>query len=390
MKLAESIRKNKDDIKGIMQHTYPDFVFRGKDDLIVGTIPVFNFHDLTPEKFEIQLKYLFENKYVTINADTLLCILSGEIKPIDKAVVLTFDDGLESLWSIAFPLLKKYGFVGISFIIPNLISNNNSYYPNLVDVWNKKSSLDKLLERDKISPLCTWSEIIRMHESGVIDFQSHSLTHGTVYINDKIVDFVNPAFKPNFLSIMYNPLASGNFNYKLREIKWGLPIYESDSVLSTERRYIANETVNEACIKFVEANGGENFFQKTGWRKQLLTVHKRTKSKFEKDIHYQSITERLDDIAYELSTSKKEIELKLNKSVDHLCLPWYRASGKTINIAKEVNYKGCYWGIVKNKSVNKVGDNPFFIKRINHNFIFSLPGKKRKPIFKVLEEKWFG
>lgn len=374
MKFAESLRKNKDEIKGIIKHAYPDFVFKEINELEKGDIPVFHFHDLNAEKFEEQLKYLYENHYKTIDASTLMHILIGDIKPIDKAVVLTFDDGLRSIWEVAFPLLEKYGFKGVSFIIPGLINNQGS-----------DTSFSE------IPSLCTWPEIVEMHKSGFLDFQSHSLNHGTVFISDKVVDFINPLFKPNFAFNSYNPLSSKDLNIKLREdIKWGLPIYESDSNLLAEKNYIQNEIVDKTCTKFVEDNGGEDFFKRKGWRKKLVKIYKSTKSKFEEEQLYRSKKDRLDEIVNDLSLSKKEIELKLGKNVEHLCFPWYKASSDTVNLAKEIGYRSCYWGIVENESINKVGGNPFYIKRINSNYIFSLPGKKRKSMFKILREKWLG
>jgi Polysaccharide deacetylase len=380
--IKESFVKNKDDIRGIFLFTYPKFVFRKTDELPLGNIPIFNFHYLAPEKFEMQLRYLFQNNYKTINAETLARILSGKIKPIERAIVLTFDDGLKSLWTIAYPLLKKYEFTGISYIIPSLINNHQYFENTAVNV----SSLNK--NRD--SSLCAWDEIIKMHESGVIDFQSHSLTHGTVFINDKIVDFINPSFQPNFINNRFNPLLFNDSDVTSINVKWGLPIYKSESNLAAEKRYIENNDVQQICTQFVKGNGGESFFSKPGWRKQLIKVYKSAKSNFEKEKYYQSSKERLEDIVNELSISKKEIELKLNKRVEHLCFPWYRASVMTVNMAKEVGYKSSCWGIVKNESINKVGDNLFFIKRINNNFIFSLPGKERKAIVNILGKKYLG
>lgn len=372
IKFEESLRKNKDEIRGIIKHAYPDFVFKDVNELKKGFIPVFHFHDLNAEKFEEQLNYLYENKYNTIDANTLMHILRGDIKPIENAVVLTFDDGLRSIWEIAFPVLKKYGFKGVSFIVPGLINNQGINEP-----------------LSEVPSLCTWPEIVEMHNSGFFDFQSHSLNHGTVFVSDKVVDFINPFFKPNFVFNSYNPLSSKDLNIKLRkDIKLGLPIYESDSNLSATKNYIPNEIVDKNCIKFVEDNGGENFFSSRGWRKRLLKIYNSSKSEFEKERQYRSKKDRLNEIANDLLLSKKEIELKLKKNVEHLCFPWYKASSDTVNIAKEVGFNSCYWGIVENKSINKVGDNPFYIKRINSNYIFCLPGKKRKSILKVLKEKW--
>ncbi len=187
MKLGESFRKNKEDIQGIFLKAYPEFVFKKMDKQKLCSIPVFTFHHVIAEKFERQLKYLYENNYKTIDADTLICVLSGEIKPDERTIVLTFDDGLSSLWTIIYPLLKKYRFVGVSFLIPFLIEEQKEYYPNLENVRQNGASIHELSGREKKISLCTWNEIYEMHNSGIIDFQSHSSYHSSVFINDKLI-----------------------------------------------------------------------------------------------------------------------------------------------------------------------------------------------------------
>ena len=389
MNLKESFRKNKEDIQGIFLRAYPDFVLQEIDKMETNDIPVFTFHNVEPYKFERQLKYLAKNNYKTLNADTFESVLSNRIKPIENAVVLTFDDGSSSLWTTAYPLLKKYGFIGISFLIPFVIQEKNEYYPNLEDVWQGKSSLKEILEREKITPLCTWDEIKKMHNSGVIDFQSHSSSHSFVFINDKLVDFVNPYFR---FSHINNELISitvnrGGTEKLLEASDLGFPIYEYESTLSTKIRYIENEKVSNACVEYVRKHGGVNFFKKHNWKKQLIKIWKSAKSTYEKEVYFQTAEERHQDIERNLSESKRIIETKLNKPVKHFCYPWYKGTKLSIEISQNVGYQSNYWGIIKNNAVNRIGDDPFYIKRINENYIFSLPGKGRKSLVEIESEK---
>ncbi|HEX9203227.1 MAG TPA: hypothetical protein VF964_04635, partial [Vicinamibacteria bacterium] len=86
---------------------YPDFVTGGP--LARAEVPVFIFHSLEPESFGRKLRYLAENDYCTLAADQYFCVLMGACKPPDRAVLLTFDDGRGSLWSVGLPLMKRYG-----------------------------------------------------------------------------------------------------------------------------------------------------------------------------------------------------------------------------------------------------------------------------------------
>lgn len=388
MNIKEVFRKNKDDLKGIFLRSYPDFIFKKRTVLETGEIPVFVFHSVIKEKFEEQLKYLAENNYKTVKADNLLDILTGDKKGFEKTVVLTFDDGLGSLWTIAYPLLKKYGFVGISFLIPSIINDNDEVFPNLEDFWQGKTSMDTISQRESISPFCKWNEIKTMHNSGIIDFQSHSNYHSSVFVSNKLVNFVNPAFKPSLLNSSLNPLVIINGKEILgNDIDWGFPIYKWDANLNTKTRYIENEMVSKSCIEFVKHNGGKNFFTKYDWKKQLENHWRESISKFEKFKNFQFPGERENDIKAELIESKQTIENKLNKDVKHLCYPWYKGNKNSIKISNEVGYKANYWGMIGGRAINIVGDDPFYIRRLNEQYVFSLPGKGRKSLFKLLSNK---
>ena len=388
-KIKDIYRKNKQDIHGILFKKYPDFILKKTSNLEIGEIPVFVFHSVISEKFEKQLKYLSDNNYKTISTDTLINIITGKIKPIEKAVVLTFDDGRASLWSIAYPLLKKYRFVGVSFIIPFLVESKDEYYPNLDDVWQGSALVQEISDREKVLPLCTWEEIKKMHDSGVIDFQSHTLSHSSVFISNKLVNFVNPDFQPSPLHNTFNPwVIKEGSEILLESSEWGFPIYESDSSMSAKNRYIENEDVSKTCIEYVKNHGGLNFFKKQDWEKQIKRVWKKAQLFYEKKKLFQNTDERYKDIEKELFISKKEIETKLNKIVNHLCYPWYGGSDLSIQISKKIGYKSNFWGMLEGGAINSVGDNPFYLKRLDENYIFSLPGVDRKSLFKIQKEKF--
>jgi peptidoglycan/xylan/chitin deacetylase (PgdA/CDA1 family) len=388
MILKEVYRKNKDDIKGVLLGNYPDFVFRKKAKLEFGKIPVFVFHSVTADKFEKQLRYLADNGYKTINADCFYEVLTGSKKPQENTIVLTFDDGLGSLWTVAYPLLKKYGFTGISFLIPSFIKEDYGNYPNLEDVWQGRFSVEKISSREESLPLCSWAEVDKMHESGIIDFQSHSHFHCSVFISDKLVDFVNPAFEPSLLKNSLNPLILKDGKETLPgKVDLGFPIYEWDANLGAESRYIESEMVSTSCMEFVNNNGGKDFFNKPNWRVQLKNYWEDSRSKYEETKKFQTVEERQNDIRKDLAESKKEIERKLDKDVKHLCYPWYKGNLYSVHISKEAGYESNYWGLIKNRAINIIGDNPFFVRRINEQFIFSLPGEGRKPLYNIMGNK---
>src|SRR5688500_1473809 len=95
---------------------YPPFVTGGP--LPQGHIPVFVFHSLEPHRFARQLTHLADNGYVTLSADEYAQNLLGGRPAPARAVVLTFDDGRGSLWSVGYPLLRRFGMRGIVFLVP--------------------------------------------------------------------------------------------------------------------------------------------------------------------------------------------------------------------------------------------------------------------------------
>ncbi len=144
-----------------LRNAYPPFVTQINPDPVKDYVPVFISHKVTSSGFEEKLKFLKENNYRTITANELLSFIQGNYAPQGPTICLTFDDGHKTLYKIAFPLLKKYGFTAVSFIVPAFIGQ-----PNWV----------------------TWQEIEEMHKSGIVDFQSHTLEHKKIPVGDKIVD----------------------------------------------------------------------------------------------------------------------------------------------------------------------------------------------------------
>ena len=122
------------DTKIILYHLINDEVYGPNDYLFVKEAD-----------FEEQLKILQEEGYRSFFADELYQIKNGE-----KAVVITFDDGYEDNYSIAFPLLQKYGMKATIFLPSSMIGTEG----HLSEI-----------------------QIKEMQESGLVHFGSHTVTH---------------------------------------------------------------------------------------------------------------------------------------------------------------------------------------------------------------------
>ena len=100
---------------------------------------------MRPETLKAQLQYLKDNGYETIYKDDI-----AHLENFTKPVWLTFDDGWEDFYLYAFPLFKEYNMKASYYVITDLIGT-----PGYV-------KLEQLKE---------------MKESGLIDIQSHTVTH---------------------------------------------------------------------------------------------------------------------------------------------------------------------------------------------------------------------
>lgn len=124
-------------------------------------VPVLNYHQIndrdhnaltvSSSQFAAQMDYLNKEGYHTITPTELADALeNGAVLP-EKPVVITFDDGYLDNYQNAYPVLKQYNQKATIFVISDYVST----YPNYL----------------------TWEQIKEMQESGLIDFESHTLSH---------------------------------------------------------------------------------------------------------------------------------------------------------------------------------------------------------------------
>lgn len=100
---------------------------------------------VTPNQFEEQCKFLFQNGYQSL---TFAEYCEQNISKDEKKFAITFDDGYESVYDEAFPILAKYGFKATVFVITNFIGKENLWDVNIG--WKKFKHLNakQILELD--------------------------------------------------------------------------------------------------------------------------------------------------------------------------------------------------------------------------------------------------
>ncbi len=389
--LKKSYSKNLPEYRAIRNKYYPEFVYEKKPGILKDEIPVFTFHSVEPYRFEEQLYFLSRNHYQTLNADTFYKCLIGSQPIPENAIVLTFDDGWGSLWAVAYPLLKKYSFCAVCFLIPGLIRESDGYYPNLEDFWNEKATLDEITSREKGTELlCSWQEIQKMGEAEIIDFQSHSMYHSLIFTSPVIEDFIHPGFDFHSMNLNVPVFRDNGVDRIVRNASLGMPVYANEPRMSGKKRYHDDIGLRMECLKYVKENGGIDYFKKRSWRKKLYFIVSEYRKKYGQVMKFESEEEQRENIFTDLSESKRMIEKFIRgRIVNHLCYPWWSGSDLAVEMSQKAGYLTNFWGIDKERrTTNRVGDDPYRVSRfLGDDYLFRLPGEGRKSLRKIMEEK---
>ena len=117
--------------------------------------------NMTPSKFEAEMKWLKDNGYNFIPLKMVVEYLQGKRTSLpDKAVVLTADDGWQSQYTYMYPIIKKYNIPATFFIYPGTISEGKH--------------------------AMTWDELKELQKTGLIDIQGHTFSHPNFKLERKV------------------------------------------------------------------------------------------------------------------------------------------------------------------------------------------------------------
>jgi len=104
--------------------------------------------------FTWQMNYLKDNHYRIISMEMLIEYLAYNKALPKKSVVITIDDGYKSVYDVAFPVLKQYGFTASLFIYTDFVAGGSAM---------------------------TWQQIRQMKAAG-FEVGSHTLSHADLAI----------------------------------------------------------------------------------------------------------------------------------------------------------------------------------------------------------------
>lgn len=91
--------------------------------------------------FESQMKYLYDNGYKSLTGEQMLCWKNKQCEIDKKSFLIAIDDGQKSVLVYAKPILEKYGFTAISFIISSRMKETSEEYDASIYQYISKDEL---------------------------------------------------------------------------------------------------------------------------------------------------------------------------------------------------------------------------------------------------------
>ncbi len=140
-------------------------------------VAVLMYHDITEGKttkaalsvkdFEEQMELLKTNGFHVISMKEYSDFILNQKQVPDNAVLITFDDGYESFYKLAYPVLKKYEYPATNFVIVSFI--------------DKRIGVPKM----------TWDQMREMQKEGMTFYNHTYDSH--LYINVDTKGHTKPA-----------------------------------------------------------------------------------------------------------------------------------------------------------------------------------------------------
>lgn len=131
-------------------------------------VPILMYHNITDkssgdkytvtvDELESDLKYLTKKGYTAVGLNDLIAYTENKADLPEKPIVLTFDDGYESVYALGMPLFEKYGCKAVVGVIGEL-----------TELFTKEE--DHNIAYSHLN----WEEINEMSKTGLFEFQNHT------------------------------------------------------------------------------------------------------------------------------------------------------------------------------------------------------------------------
>jgi hypothetical protein len=274
---------------------------------------------------------------------------------------------------------------GVAFLVPGRMqSRPGPLPPTWDDVLAGRATTEEVARREEgDGALLSWEEVDALNRSGVFEFQSHTHRHARIHVGPQLEGFLTPGARHGYVA-MDVPLIAGQGGDLLpHEAPLGTPLFRSAPRTSEALRFHEDPAVRTRCVDAVAAAGGGPFFSRAGWEGELRRlVDRPVRGRIE------AAAERADAIRLELADSKRAIEERTGRPVEHLCYPWHAWGPTARRLAAEVGYRAAFCGKRPGVPITRPGGDPQAIARIGEDYLELLPGRGRSDLRTVLARKW--
>jgi O-antigen biosynthesis protein len=142
----------------VMLQPIPILLYHSIDDKVSDA---YRPYALSPQEFESQLSALAEGGYRPVTVSTLAASFRGKAQLPEKAVAITFDDGLHDFLVGALPALQRHQFAATIFAVSGCIGRTSTW-------------LSPLGEGDRL--MLTWNQLREISDAG-IEVGAHTISH---------------------------------------------------------------------------------------------------------------------------------------------------------------------------------------------------------------------
>ena len=324
----------------------------------------------------------FENKIIALlNAgysflfwDELYQHMTGSRRAPKKSIMLTFDDGYLDNWTHVFPLLKKYSIKATIFVNPEFVDPSSHPRPTTDDVATGKINATDMQTKGFLN----WVEMRAMEVSGLVDIQSHALTHTWYASGPVAVGFHFPG-NQNYPWCAWNLRPERKPFYMTEDqshfLPLGTPVYEHAKALIC-KKYFPPEDITKSLVEFVGTNGGADFFTRCDWFEELQSHHAVLMAAHGHKGHWESEQEYGQRVLDELVQSRKIIGARLEKDVRYICWPGGGYNETVLSLARKAGYRA--WTLASRDHStfrNRYASGGEQIKRIGSFSYYPFPGE---------------
>jgi peptidoglycan/xylan/chitin deacetylase (PgdA/CDA1 family) len=120
---------------------------------------------ISRQTFADQMATLSAHGFVPVSFEDYIAFRRGTATPPQRPVIITFDDGYESVFTLVRPILKEHGFKATVFLVTQFIGTDDRF-DNRWDEPEAHYGVKMLL----------WSEVAALATEG-FDFGSHTSSH---------------------------------------------------------------------------------------------------------------------------------------------------------------------------------------------------------------------